>query len=305
MSLRARARVRTPSRPSRLRLERLEDRAVPATFSWTGGINHMGTNWFDPGNWLGPNGLQAVPGPADDANIGAPNVGDPSTVFVSASASVRSLVTSRTVQVNAGTFSLGSGVSSVSTLNLIGATLDIADGAQLSQMNVNGAGPYVQPAGRTLNLFATTFNMPVTNNGTLQAVYINSISGFTVNGAVANQAGATIRLLGGVTRLNNGLANHGAIELTSTPLNATPSDSTNLSVGGTTFTNFADGTVTAVAGSGGRREIGLQDNITLNNQGLVRTIGNSLRLVSGSLPGSTFQTTGTVAIDDTCLPPRQ
>jgi hypothetical protein len=93
--------------------------------------------------------------------------------------------------------------------------------------------------------------------------------------------------------------------LTSTPLNATPSDSTNLSVGGTTFTNFADGTVTAVAGSGGRREIGLQDNITLNNQGLVRTIGNSLRLVSGSLPGSTFQTTGTVAIDDTCLPPRQ
>src|SRR5262245_23465565 len=67
--------MRLPPRPSRrplsprLRLERLEDRAVPATSTWIGGahLNAVQTQgdpnaWSNPLNWLG-----GVPGSGDTA----------------------------------------------------------------------------------------------------------------------------------------------------------------------------------------------------------------------------------------------
>src|SRR5690349_28653 len=66
----------------RLGFERLEDRVVPASYSWTGGAGTL--NWADAGNWSG----NVTPGSGDDVTINKSGVG---TIAITGAQSVRSL----------------------------------------------------------------------------------------------------------------------------------------------------------------------------------------------------------------------
>src|SRR5438552_1764835 len=92
--------TRPPSRFARLRLERLEDRAVPAVVNWT----RPGDGEYDnPNNWtvVGTNPADhRVPGSADDAVIPAQY-----SVTSSHNATVRSL-SATNFQVLDGTFTI-------------------------------------------------------------------------------------------------------------------------------------------------------------------------------------------------------
>src|SRR5438067_3495504 len=94
---------RRPARPPRrsLALERLEDRAVPATIAWDGGLTGNGSNWLDPVNWVG----NVLPGPNDDATLGSTG-GNP-TITLAANTSVRSVSSTRAIQVTSSTLTLG------------------------------------------------------------------------------------------------------------------------------------------------------------------------------------------------------
>src|SRR6476660_1406076 len=75
-----------------LRLERLEERAVPATVFWDGGPAGNGTNWLTPANWVG----DVLPGLHDDAVI---STGAGGAIGLTASTSVHSVTSSRTIQI--------------------------------------------------------------------------------------------------------------------------------------------------------------------------------------------------------------
>lgn len=67
-----------------MRLERLEDRTVPATILWDGGPTGQGTNWLEPVNWVG----DMLPGPNDDAVIGPAAPGQPSEITLTGATTV-------------------------------------------------------------------------------------------------------------------------------------------------------------------------------------------------------------------------
>src|SRR5438552_12960769 len=96
---------RCPLRPTRLRLERLEDRTVPAQVAWDGGPTGSGTNWLDPANWRDAQGNDVLPGAGDDVTLGS--TGSSPTVVVGGSTAVRSITSGRNIQLTGGTLAVG------------------------------------------------------------------------------------------------------------------------------------------------------------------------------------------------------
>jgi hypothetical protein len=256
------ARGAQPAR-ARIRLERLEDRTVPAQIVWDGGPAGTGTVWLTPANWAG----DVLPGPNDDAVINA-IAGVSTAITVGGSTAVRSATvnTSRDVRLTAGIFSTGAAVSKFYDLALAGGTLDLADGATLAgnaptytMTYVEGSTTFTNPAGHTLTLQGVSLNCPVINQGTLLAVGQNSISG-----ALTTTATSVIRLPGLSTpsrlSISSNFTNNGLIELAAGIL--APNDV--LSVSGTNgLTNAAGGTLSVPAALGGSRNF----DVYINNQG--------------------------------------
>src|SRR5438067_2374544 len=121
--------------PYRPRLECLEPRCAPAVVSWDGGPTGNGTNWLDAINWRDAQGNDVLPGAADDVSIGS--TGTNPAITIGANTAVRSVSSSRAIQVYGGALAIGAALSSFSTLTLNGGTLDPASGATLSGSTVN------------------------------------------------------------------------------------------------------------------------------------------------------------------------
>jgi hypothetical protein len=117
-----------------MRLERLEDRTVPATISWDGGPTGQGTNWLDAVNWAG----DVLPGLNDDAVIGLASQGQPANVTLTGTAAVHSAtVTAGTISINPnGVYDWGGGALSVDSLSQSGGTISVGC---LGILTVNGS----------------------------------------------------------------------------------------------------------------------------------------------------------------------
>src|SRR3954454_4462307 len=102
-----------PARPrsSRPGLERLEDRAVPATITWDGGPGGNGTNWLDPVNWRDAGGNDVLPGPYDDVVLNS--TGTNPTIMLGGNTIALSVTCNRNLQVTGSQtyFSIGPGAS--------------------------------------------------------------------------------------------------------------------------------------------------------------------------------------------------
>lgn len=216
-------------------LLKLEDRTVPATINWTGGVDGNGTNWTDPANW---NPAQ-VPGTSDDAVLGTTGAKPGINV---ASASVHSVTSSRNLFLaNTGTFSIGSAVSDFSSDStggglIIGNGGFFADNGATIRGNVVSDSPFSNSGLLTLDWCNLAVASTVTNSGTLQ---FESYGKLRANGGLINSgtvvvgtgediyvdfqttpitttAGSIIRIMGSSinTALNTyGFINNGLIEL--------------------------------------------------------------------------------------------
>jgi hypothetical protein len=105
-------------------LEAFEDRCLPSTFSW---FQNVDGNFNDPARWHDQNGMNGVPGPADDAVIG----GTGFTVTSSEDHSVRSLNSNSRLTVAAGTFTVGDPINNSSLFQLVvssGASFQVTEG---------------------------------------------------------------------------------------------------------------------------------------------------------------------------------
>lgn len=108
-----RQRVNVPLSP-----EVLEIRVLPATFTWIGGTEGLFGN---AANWSGPEGINAVPGPTDDATVAGSNA----RIISSGSHTVNTF-TGQTLVLTSGTFTVRNvnGVTDLPVLELQnGATL--------------------------------------------------------------------------------------------------------------------------------------------------------------------------------------
>src|SRR4051812_45284033 len=83
-----------------LRLTALEDRAVPASFTWDGGPAGAGTDFTAGVNWVG----DVAPGSADDASIGV--TFNTATITVNGGYTLNSLSCQSSLVVTNGTFNL-------------------------------------------------------------------------------------------------------------------------------------------------------------------------------------------------------
>ncbi len=190
---------RRPRRPQRrkfsyirLGFEMLEDRIVPASYSWTGGAGTL--NWADAGNWSGT----VVPGSGDDVTINKSGVG---TIAITGAQSVRTLndTTAALSIASGGSLSLAAvAASSTFGQNVTvqsGGALSVGAGASvLLQPNVTltDSGTMTMASGDTLSLSS---NYPggtqLVVNGTL------SLSGDTVNAPGQGYGGVALTVNSG------------------------------------------------------------------------------------------------------------
>jgi hypothetical protein len=287
--------------PRRLRLQCLEDRAVPATVVWDGGPTGQGTDWLTPANWVG----DVLPGPNDDAVIN--QITNVSTnITVGASTSVHSVTvnTSRYIRLMGGTYSVGAGTSKFYDLDLQGGSVDFADGATLtdnsplygaSYIEATGgsSGTYTNPVGRTLNLSGAVITAPFTNQGTVLATNSNQIAG-----AFTTTSTSVIRLPGlstqSVLTISQNATNNGLIELAAGSAN--PTDQ--LYTGSGILTNAPGGTINVPGPVAGARFF----NIYINNQGTFNVgAGAGIAVydftnLRDTLSGGTFNLAGPVHV---------
>jgi uncharacterized repeat protein (TIGR01451 family) len=201
---RSRSGRRVPSRrPSQAlgswrwrRLERLEDRAVPATIYWSTAAGSP-ASWLNPANWVGG----VVPGPADDAVF--PTAAYPPNVTLAGTAAVHSVdARYASLTVTSGSLTIGTGLSRFGpSVILNGGSLVPLDGATIvgGYLGNQGTTPFTIPAGVTLGLQNMTVNGRVDNYGTL------NVSGpvqMTGNGITDNNSGAINIAAGATLSLN-------------------------------------------------------------------------------------------------------
>jgi hypothetical protein len=261
---------------TRLLLEALEDRLAPAVVTWSGGATGLGTNWNDPANWVG----NKLPTAVDDAVIGTSFSGV--TISSTSDAAVHSVSSSAGLEVDAGTFSLGSATS------VIDATFTVNGGSlQLTGTTFNGLGTLTNSG--DVKVTASTVNTSLSNSGSLQV----QLGSSTFNGAFTNTSAGTVTVLAGLNafvdatlKVANGFTNDGLIVMTAGP-NFVGTAST-LIVASGTLTNAADGTINSSAGTGGARIL----NAQLDNQG-VMNISQPLTLAANS---AAQQNSGTINI---------
>jgi Bacterial Ig-like domain (group 3) len=187
-----RLRSASRKRPSRLRLESLEDRLAPATVTW---MNPAGGDWDVPGNWS----TGKVPTAMDDAVI---DVAMPITITHSMALTdqVHSLLCENTLNISAGT--LGVSAPSFVTGALAGLTVTGGTVAGPGDLTItvpitwtggaiSGGGTVTASGGATLSgpgpetLDART----LVNGGMMSGAFKLIVKN---GGALNNQAGATI-----------------------------------------------------------------------------------------------------------------
>jgi hypothetical protein len=290
MRFRPSARRGSSFRLTRLRLELLEDRSVPAAIAWDGGPTGNGTNWLDPTNWRDTNGNDVLPGPNDDVTIGA--TGSNPTVVLGGDTAVRSVTTNgHKVQLTGGTLTVGATVNKFTTLILDGGTFNPADGASLTGSDITGTGTFTNPAGRTLTATSTDFDATVVNNGTLVA---HGTVHF--NGGVSAPANSLLRVQGDATNgtanviFPGGFTNDGTIELTS----VLAANNAMVTTTSGALTNTSGATINVLAGAGGSRSVVINNGGSFTNQGALNVGANFT--VTHSI-GATTSTSGTVTID--------
>jgi len=136
----------SPLRPRRIRDHRgrkrrrwygdfdpLEGRALLAAFTW---ISPVDGNFNDPTKWVGPNNINAVPGPGDDAS----SPGGSYTITSSSSVTVNSFQGDGALDVTGGTFSVSGTLNAASSLV---NNLSVAAGASFhagGKTTLGGAG---------------------------------------------------------------------------------------------------------------------------------------------------------------------
>ncbi|MFN8178933.1 MAG: T9SS type A sorting domain-containing protein [bacterium] len=212
--------------------------------------------------------------------------------------------------IHTGTSPSGGGTLS---LNSVTATLnsDLSNAGvalSVSSSTVNGPGTLIDAAGQTLDVWSSTVNAPLDNEGIL-----NFQGNSTVNGTLTTGAGTTLRVQGsnfgtGTLTVANGFTNNGTVELTS----IAGSQIANLAVTTGTLINAAGRTISALAGTGGTRNLTAElDNrgtlsvnspLTLSkasadhlNSGTIDVSGGNLTLTqTGTTP--TFTSSGTLTI---------
>jgi phage baseplate assembly protein gpV len=184
---------KAPRRPSDIRshrptLEALEDRRLPATFTWAlsgSGDFNAAANWRDQNNNPG------VPGANDDAVV--PPSSTPITITSSSSNTVNSLLLNAdaTLTVAGGTFTVVDVGKNSFLNNLIldaGATLQASANSQANSGTLDigggtGAGALVVGAGAAIN-------------------FTNNPNEFDVNAGSSFSGTGTVQVAGGLVRLN-------------------------------------------------------------------------------------------------------
>ena len=143
------------------RLEQLEDRAVPAVISWTGGGHDL--KWLTPANWAGG----VLPGPNDDAVVSTQS-GPGQPITLSGSTAVHSVNTEYLgLNITAGGLTIGPGQSQFGgPVALNGGMLIPLDGASITGGAIYGPTPFTIPAGVTLGMQNASVYGPFANLGT-------------------------------------------------------------------------------------------------------------------------------------------
>jgi Dockerin type I domain len=205
---------RTVRRWARLRLDRLEDRTVPATITWDGGPTGQGTNWLDRVNWVG----DVLPGFNDDVVIG-PLAGGPTVVTLTTglgSVQPHNLtVTGATLRLDRATLVAQGDVTNSGTIELTGLT-------SVDRYILGSAGPITNSPGGTIRVLSGLLGGRIDNQGTItvvfQAYWFNggasfnagtidvtgtltldqSVTSFVNTGAVTVKAGGTFTVTGGL-----------------------------------------------------------------------------------------------------------
>src|SRR5262249_16782882 len=116
-----RARLRSPSgRRNRLSgLERLEDRMLPVTISWTGPVSG---DWGVAANWTDTSNVHRLPISTDDVSIGGGNT----VTHSKDSDSIHSLVSNGSLILSGGTLTDATTLEVTGTFTLSGGTLNQA-----------------------------------------------------------------------------------------------------------------------------------------------------------------------------------
>jgi hypothetical protein len=305
--------ARTPRRrPALPRLELLEDRAVPATITWTGDAGTL--NWDAHRNW----NLDRVPVAGDNAVVPSAFTGITITHIQSNTDACDSIDSYANIKVNAGSLSVASAstfrgdltVSAVTSttlgtltlaqnstvaggFNMLGGTLGGAGNLTVSGL-VTWTGGTMQDAGHTVASGGMTLGTGGTGTKTL--------SGRTVD----NNGTAT--WTGGDVNANNGSVWNNALGST---LDAQANNLFTFTAGAAPQFNNA-GTVQKSAGTGTSRFDGTFTNTgTLNPQtgtiNLNSPFSNSatVTIASGAtltVAGTYTQTAGTTAVNGTLSP---
>ncbi len=187
------ARRRGARAPARFPPGALEDRRLLATFTWAIGGEGM---FNDPANWVDQNGQPGVPGPNDDAVVGA---GDQVDVSEDVTLGGLSLGVGAEMHVESGTTTLtGPGtIGPRAELNLdAGATFDNAGSLTFAGGVINGQTFTGDTGGSgTLN-----------NTGTLSK---SGPGGTDVGQVTVNDLGGQINVSGGVLDINGGVSQGG------------------------------------------------------------------------------------------------
>ncbi|MCI0463918.1 MAG: hypothetical protein L0Z62_43850 [Gemmataceae bacterium] len=294
-------------------LERLEDRTVPETVTWT---NRVGGAWNVPDNWD-----RGIPREADDVVI--PDLpGNITITHATGTDAIRSLESRETLVLSGGSLSIGTS-GAVSAINsTITGSLTVSGGSlEFKSTTLGGTGTLTNIA--TLTLTGSTVNAPLVNQGTLVAQASSAI-----NGSFTAAANSTLRVRGSpagdaVLTVANGFTNRGTIALTSVEA----SKAATLTVSSGTLTNAVGANLSSLPEAGGSRTLSAQ----LDNQGILsvaqdlvltntgRTLSNSgtidiasgrilavnggslTNLSAGTLTGGTYHVAGTFKFPDAAI----
>ncbi|HZZ41707.1 MAG TPA: hypothetical protein VFE58_02115, partial [Tepidisphaeraceae bacterium] len=148
--------------------EGLERRSLLSTVVWDGGVSGTGTDWSTAANWVG----DVKPVAGDDVVI---NTSGP-TILFNGTEAVHSVTTSRAIQMNGGTLTLGGTLSATANVTMNGGTI---------------AGGTITMSGGAVMVFDNASNV--------------LSGGVTVNGDLdlTQQSNARVRVYGGITLNGN------------------------------------------------------------------------------------------------------
>jgi hypothetical protein len=171
--------IRRPLRSAfRPRLEALEDRWLPNTYSWFQSVDGA---FNDSSRWRDQNNNPGVPGPGDIANIATSG----ETVTIPTGASV---------------LQLNSGVHMV----LSGGTLAVANNSSVNQLDMSPGTSLNIPNNVVFNIDVSTVNSQLNGAITVGSFATLNLVSFTLNGSIAAAAGATVNMEGSNMQVNAG-----------------------------------------------------------------------------------------------------